>query len=80
MAITNILKNFPKESLLGLKPRPYFNHSVEFKHPFTAEDRAEVLEKVGFNVFAFPSEMITGMDMLSDSGTDRHDNSEQWAL
>lgn len=37
-----------------------------------------MLEDVGLNVFLFPSEMITGCDLLSDSGTTAMTN-EQWA-
>ncbi len=59
-------------------PRPYANHSVEFKKYFSAEERVAMLEKVGLNVFFFPSEMIGGCDMLSDSGTTTMTN-EQWA-
>ena len=60
------------------QPRPYFNHSVEFKKNFTKKERTEALEKAGLNVFFFPSEMITGCDLLSDSGTTTMTN-EQWA-
>ena len=59
-------------------PRPYFNHSVEFKKNFTEKERTEALEKAGLNVFFFPAEMITGCDLLSDSGTTTMTN-EQWA-
>lgn len=60
------------------KPRPYANHSVEFKSVFTREERMKKLEEVGLNVFYFPSEMVPGCDMLSDSGTTTMTN-EQWA-
>ncbi|MBU1179289.1 tryptophanase [Patescibacteria group bacterium] len=63
---------------LSKKSRPYFNHSVEFKKNFTKEERGEALSKAGLNVFFFPSEMITGCDLLSDSGTTTMTN-EQWA-
>ncbi|MBU0598421.1 tryptophanase [Patescibacteria group bacterium] len=68
----------PDENQLVNKARPYSNHSVFFKKNYTAEERAATLEKVGLNVFFFPSEMITGCDMLSDSGTTTMTN-EQWA-
>jgi tryptophanase len=45
---------------------------------YTARQRAEMLEHVGLNVFFFPSEMVTGCDLLSDSGTTSMTN-EQWA-
>ncbi|MBI2595422.1 tryptophanase [Candidatus Daviesbacteria bacterium] len=60
------------------KTRPYFNHSVEFKKQFTALERMEKLQNAGFNVFNFPAEMVTGCDLLSDSGTTTLSN-EQWA-
>ena len=37
-----------------------------------------MLEHVGLNVFFFPSDMVTGCDLLSDSGTTSMTN-EQWA-
>lgn len=58
--------------------RPYFNHSVQLKKTFTPRERARMLEEVGLNVFFFPAEMVTGCDMLSDSGTTTMTN-EQWA-
>jgi tryptophanase len=63
---------------LQTKPRPYITHSVQFKRPTTAEERIKTLEAVGLNVFYFPAEMITGCDMLSDSGTTTM-TAEQWA-
>lgn len=78
MNLPNLVKKLPEENSLDSRPRSYFNHSVEFKKVFTAEERAEVLEKAGLNVFFFPSEMITGCDLLSDSGTTTMTN-EQWA-
>jgi len=74
----SLLKKFPAERDLLVTPRPYFNHSIELKKTCTAQERAEVLEKVGLNVFFFPSEMITGCDLLSDSGVTTM-TSEQWA-
>lgn len=78
MKLAKVKKQFPDEFDLPISPRPYFNHSVEFKKKFTSAERADVLEKVGLNVFFFPSEMITGCDLLSDSGTTTMTN-KQWA-
>jgi len=78
MNLLQMVKGIPSENDLKIKPRPYFNHSVEFKGRFTSMQRAEVLEKVGLNVFNFPAEMITGCDLLSDSGTTTMTN-KQWA-
>ena len=78
MNLSKLLQSMPSEGQLKTHTRPYVNHSVEFKKTFTAKERAELLEKVGLNVFFFPSEMITGCDFLSDSGTTTMTN-EQWA-
>ncbi len=81
MAGTNInalIEALPPEKGLSSSPRPYFNHSVELKKHYSAEERAEVLASVGLNVFFFPSAMITGCDLLSDSGVTTMTN-EQWA-
>ena len=78
MKIKSLIKSLPNEKGLSTTPRPYFNHSVELKRTFTAEERADVLGAVGLNVFFFPSEMITGCDLLSDSGVTTMTN-EQWA-
>ncbi len=51
------------------KPRAYVNTLVRFHHPFTAKDRLKAAQEAGWNVFQFPSEMLTGGDLLSDSGT-----------
>ncbi len=77
MSLNDLVKIFSDENITA-KTRPYFNHSVEFKREVSSEERAKMLEKVGLNVFFFPSEMITGCDMLSDSGTTTMTN-EQWA-
>jgi tryptophanase len=77
MKLRELLKRFP-EGQLKVQSRPYFNHAVEFKGLFTAGERAAILEEVGLNVFYFTSEMITGCDLLSDSGTTTMTN-EQWA-
>lgn len=78
MALRELIRRFPGESSLAVGPRPYVNHSVEMKRPFTPAERAKMLESVGLNVFSFPSEMVTGCDLLSDSGTTTMTN-EQWA-
>ncbi len=78
MNLQQFIKNLPDENSLSSASRPYVNHSVEFKRVFSAAQRAQMLETVGCNVFFFPSEMITGCDLLSDSGTSTMTN-EQWA-
>jgi tryptophanase len=78
MELKNIIKSMPEENELKIRARPYFNHSVEMKTLFSPMERARVLESVGLNVFYFPSEMITGCDLLSDSGVSTMTN-EQWA-
>ncbi|MFH1004603.1 MAG: tryptophanase [Bacteroidota bacterium] len=78
MKIFKLLKEFSAERNLGSHSRPYFNHSVEFKQVFTVEDRIKMLENIGLNVFFFPSQMISGCDLLSDSGVTTMTN-EQWA-
>lgn len=50
-------------------PRAYVNSTVRFHHNFTLEQRIQAAEKAGWNVFQFPSEMLKGGDLLSDSGT-----------
>ena len=78
MDLHRLVAQLPCEDSLAAHSRPYVNHSVEFKGRFTPEQRAKMLESVGLNVFFFPSEMITGCDLLSDSGTTCMTN-EQWA-
>ena len=78
LTTTDLIKLFPPVGSLQTSPRPYINHSVEFKKTNTIKERMLLLEKVGLNVFFFPSEMITGCDFLSDSGTTTMTN-EQWA-
>ncbi|MFA4830747.1 MAG: tryptophanase [Patescibacteria group bacterium] len=51
------------------QPRAYVNASVRFHHEFTMEQRLAAAERAGWNVFQFPSEMLKGGDLLSDSGT-----------
>jgi len=50
-------------------PRPHVNALVRPHHIFTPEQRLEAAQKVGWNAFQFPSEMLMGGDLLSDSGT-----------
>lgn len=50
-------------------PRAYVNASVRFHHEFTTKQRLDAAKKAGWNVFQFPSEMLKGGDLLSDSGT-----------
>ena len=78
MVLADLLKRLPNEYSLKVKPRAYFNHSVEFKKIVTPEERVRILESVGLNIFFFPSECVTGCDLLSDSGTTTMTN-EQWA-
>lgn len=78
MELGKLIHILPREESLRVSPRPYFNHSVEFKKVCSAGERAAMMEKVGLNVFLFPSEMITGCDLLSDSGVTTMTN-EQWA-
>ena len=51
----------------GHRPRAYVNTAVRFHHLFTEEDRYKAAVKAGWNVFQFPSEMLLGGDLLSDS-------------
>ncbi|MFH1588782.1 MAG: beta-eliminating lyase-related protein [Candidatus Diapherotrites archaeon] len=78
MDLTDLINKFPSQENLSVQPRPYFNHSIELKKPCTAKERSEMMDKVGLNVFYFPSELISGCDFLSDSGTTTMTN-EQWA-
>lgn len=71
-------QELPAEHDLTTQPRPYINHSVQFKQPVTVEQRLQALERAGNNVFYFPADYITGCDMLSDSGTTTM-TAEQWA-
>ncbi|MCA1602392.1 MAG: tryptophanase [Acidobacteria bacterium] len=77
-SLKNLLNILPQQASFSAQPRPYVNHSVQFKVTCTAEERAKILQEVGLNVFSFPADMITGCDMLSDSGTTTMTN-EQWA-
>jgi tryptophanase len=78
MKLTDIIKGMPVKPGAVMHPRPYYNHSVSFKNTVSSEERAEMLERVGLNVFFFPSAMITGCDLLSDSGVTSMTD-EQWA-
>jgi tryptophanase len=77
-AFLDLIKFLPGEKELLCRIKPYSNHSVEFKSSFGAKERIKNLIEVGFNVFSFPSEMVSGCDLLSDSGTTAMTN-EQWA-
>ncbi len=50
-------------------PRAYVNSAIRFHHEFTIQERLVAAKKAGWNVFQFPSEMLKGGDLLSDSGT-----------
>jgi tryptophanase len=76
--LKDLLKQLPEDTSLAHQPRAYINHSVKFKRPVTTEERIKTLDSVGLNVFYFPADMITGCDMLSDSGTTTM-TAEQWA-
>jgi len=77
MSLAHILRTLPAEETLT-RPRPYVNHSVQFKRAITAKERITALEQAGLNVFYFPADMITGCDLLSDSGTTTM-TASQWA-
>lgn len=51
------------------EPRAYVNSLVRFHHQFSTADRLAAAKKAGWNVFQFPSVMLLGGDLLSDSGT-----------
>ena len=59
------LTSFPTPN----SPRPHVNALIHPHHYFTAEQRLAMAKKVGWNAFQFPSEMLMGGDLLSDSGT-----------
>lgn len=63
-------------------PRPYKNAAVSFRGPGCSmqdfDARYDMAEQTGFNVFLFPSNMIPGCDLLSDSGTSTM-TIKQWA-
>jgi tryptophanase len=50
-------------------PRPHINSLIRMHHSFSDEDRLSAAKSAGWNVFQFPSEMLCGGDLLSDSGT-----------
>ena len=79
MHLQDILQQLKETNLLKTQSRPYINHSVEFKKTISREERTKVLQEVGWNVFFCPSEIVTGCDMLSDSGTSTMTN-QQWAV
>jgi len=78
MKLREIVKQLPCENSLSVQARPYYNHSVSFNQTISPQERADMLDRVGLNVFFFPSDMITGCDMLSDSGVTTMTD-DQWA-
>ncbi len=78
MPLAEFVASLPPSSELLSPVRPYVNHSVELKLPYTTDERTKRLEEAGLNVFQYPAEMVTGCDMLSDSGTTTMTN-RQWA-
>jgi tryptophanase len=78
MNTNDLIRTFTPEAQRKVQPRPYFNHSVEFKGLYTPQERTRALDEAGLNVFNFPADMVTGCDLLSDSGTTTMSN-EQWA-
>lgn len=78
MAISKLLDMLPSGTSFSSSLRPYFNHSVSFKKEYTSRERFEKLSEIGLNVFFFPSEMVSGCDLLSDSGTTTMTD-RQWA-
>ena len=75
--LDSLVRQLPGEDKI-LSARPYINHSVQFKTPVSANERARILEEVGLNVFFYPAEFVTGCDFLSDSGTTTMTD-KQWA-
>ncbi len=75
MKLDRLLDDFDER--LDVTPRPYVNHAVAFKRPTSRAERAEALERAGLNAFFFPAELVTGCDLLSDSGTTAM-TQEQW--
>ncbi len=51
------------------QPRPHVNALVRPHHLCTSQKRLTAAVKAGWNVFEFPSVMLQGGDLLSDSGT-----------
>jgi tryptophanase len=76
--LDHLVDSFPALESFPVRPRPYVNHAVQFKGAYTLAERTKVLQEVGLNVFSFPSNMVTGCDLLSDSSTTAMTN-EQWA-
>jgi tryptophanase len=76
--LDHLVNSFPTVESFPIRPRPYVNHAVQFKDAYNVAQRAKVLQEVGLNVFLFPSCMVTGCDLLSDSGTTAMTN-QQWA-
>ncbi len=51
------------------QPRPHMSALVRLHHPYTFTERLAAAQQAGWNVFQFPSAMLSGGDLLSDSGT-----------
>jgi len=78
MKTSDLQSQYLSEEKLTHRPRPYVNHSISFKTACDAKERCKILDKIGLNVFQFPAKLITGVDMLSDSGTTTMTD-RQWA-
>jgi tyrosine phenol-lyase len=76
--LLRLVNALPAQGRMSAQPRPYLNHAVRSIPVYSAAERAEMLEHVGLNVFFYPAEMVTGCDLLSDSGTTAMTNT-QWA-
>jgi tryptophanase len=64
----------------SFRPRPYRNAAVSFRNCAmeALDERWELLQAAGLNVFFFPAAQIPGCDLLSDSGTTTM-TMEQWS-
>ena len=64
----------------SFRPRPYRNAAVSFRNCAmeSLDERWELLQAAGLNVFFFPAAQIPGCDLLSDSGTTTM-TMEQWS-
>lgn len=78
MLLRKPMTRLPAERELEFRPRPYVNHSVQLKRIYSREERLQRLLDLGLNIFDFPADMVTGCDLLSDSGTTAMTH-EQWA-
>ena len=78
MLLRKPMTRLPAERDLEYRPRPYVNHSVQLKRMYDRDERLRRLLDLGLNIFDFPADMVTGCDLLSDSGTTAMTH-EQWA-